>query len=187
MGEQGEKGSWMGETILIVGGARSGKSRLAAELAGKAEPVVYVATATVFGDDPEMAARIAKHRLDRPTHWTTLEVPRELETTLPTLVAREGSVLIDCVTLWITNMMLGLGGAPALDDGAILETVGRAAEAARGRARVIWVSNEVGSGPVPTDAMARRFVDLQGLANQALAARCDEVRLCVAGLPLRLK
>jgi adenosylcobinamide kinase/adenosylcobinamide-phosphate guanylyltransferase len=83
--------------------------------------------------------------------------------------------------------MLGLGGGPALEDASILAAVGRASEAARGHARVIWVSNEVGSGVVPPNALARRFADLQGLANQRLAAACDAVHLCVAGLSIRLK
>jgi adenosylcobinamide kinase/adenosylcobinamide-phosphate guanylyltransferase len=96
-------------------------------------------------------------------------------------------VLIDCVTLWLSNLMLGLGGGPALEDAAILAMVGRASEAARGEARVIWVSNEVGSGLVPTNPLARKFADLQGLANQRLAAACDAVHLCVAGLSMRLK
>jgi adenosylcobinamide kinase / adenosylcobinamide-phosphate guanylyltransferase len=96
-------------------------------------------------------------------------------------------VLIDCVTLWLSNLMLGLGGGPALDEAAILAAVSRAAGAARGRARVIWVSNEVGSGLVPTNPLGRRFADVQGLANQRLAAACDVVHLSVAGLSLRLK
>jgi adenosylcobinamide kinase/adenosylcobinamide-phosphate guanylyltransferase len=177
----------MGETILVLGGSRSGKSRLAARLAAERPPVTFVATATVAPDDPEMAARVARHRDERPESWTTLEVARDLEAILPGLVLSGGSVLIDCVTLWLSNLLLGLGGGPALEDEAILASVGRASEAARGEARVIWVSNEVGSGLVPTHALARRFADLQGLANQRLAAACDAVHLCVAGLPLRLK
>jgi adenosylcobinamide kinase / adenosylcobinamide-phosphate guanylyltransferase len=177
----------MGETILVLGGSRSGKSRLAAHLAAEWGPVTFLATATEVPTDPEMAARIARHRAVRPESWTTREVPRDLEAILPSLVVNEGSVLIDCVTLWLSNLMLGLGGGPALDDEAILAAVGRTAEAARGRARVVWVSNEVGSGVVPSNALARRFADLQGLVNQRLAALCDAVHLCVAGLSLRLK
>jgi adenosylcobinamide kinase/adenosylcobinamide-phosphate guanylyltransferase len=178
----------MGESILVLGGSRSGKSRLAARLAGEFPPVVFVATATVDPGDAEMAARVVRHRADRPTEWATHEVPRDLEVVLPDLVVREGSVLVDCVTLWLTNLMLGLGGGPALEEAAILAAVSRAATAAvRGTARVIWVSNEVGSGIVPENPLARRFADLQGLANQRLAAVCDAVHLCVAGLSLRLK
>jgi adenosylcobinamide kinase/adenosylcobinamide-phosphate guanylyltransferase len=176
----------MGETVLILGGARSGKSRLAESLAREGEPVTYVATSLRLEDDPEMMARIDRHRASRPQHWTTMELPRGLESTLPALVARDGSVVIDCVTLWVTNMMLGLGG-PALDDGSILAAVEQAARAARGAARAIWVSNEVGGGVIPVQPTARRFADLQGLANQRLAAACDVVHLCVAGLSVRLK
>jgi adenosylcobinamide kinase/adenosylcobinamide-phosphate guanylyltransferase len=177
----------MGETILVLGGSRSGKSQLAARLADERGPVTFVATAVVDPADPEMTARIARHYADRPEGWTTLEVPRDLEAILPGLSANGGSVLIDCVTLWLSNLMLGLGGGPALEDAAILAAVGRASEAARGPARVIWVSNEVGSGLVPPNALARKFADLQGLANQRLAAACDAVHLCVAGLSIRLK
>jgi adenosylcobinamide kinase/adenosylcobinamide-phosphate guanylyltransferase len=177
----------LGETILILGGARSGKSRTAAKLAQEAPPVTYVATATVDPNDPEMVARIDRHRLDRPADWSTVEIPRGLDAQLPALAARGGSVVIDCVTLWVSNLILGLGGGPAASDDDVLTTVERAASAARGEARVVWVSNEVGHGIVPANPLARRFADLQGLVNQLLAERCDRVYLCVAGIPVRLK
>src|SRR5205807_10567835 len=101
--------------------------------------------------------------------------------------AHDGAVIVDCATLWISNLMLGLGGGPAVEDAAILDSVDRAAAAGRGAARVVWVSNEVGSGIVPANPLARRFADLQGRANQRPAAACDQVLVCVAGLPLRLK
>ena len=177
----------MGEMILILGGARSGKSRLAERLAAEVEPVSYIATATLDGNDPEMTARIDRHRAARPEGWETREVPRDLEEVLALLATRGGTVLIDCVTLWLTNLMLGLGGGPELDDREILATVDRASGVAMGDSRVIWVSNEVGSGVVPENALARRFADLQGWANQALADRANVVHLCVAGLSIRLK
>jgi adenosylcobinamide kinase/adenosylcobinamide-phosphate guanylyltransferase len=177
----------MGEAILVLGGARSGKSRLAERLAGECGPVSYVATATVAADDPEMLARIARHRADRPTSWTTVEAPRDLESVLAALAAEEGSIVVDCVTLWISNLMLGLGGGSAWGDPEILDALARSMRAGRGRARLIWVSNEVGSGGVPANALARRFNDLQGIANQRLAAECDAVHFCVAGLSMRLK
>ncbi len=176
----------MGEMILVLGGSRSGKSRLAERLAGEAGPVTYVATAGRDDSDQEMVARIERHRANRPRDWTTMEVPRGLESVLPGLVAREGAVVIDCLTLWLSNLILGLGGA-ALEDEAVLEAVDRAAAAARGRARVVWVSNEVGSGIVAANPLARRFADVQGWANQRLAAASDVVHLCVAGLSIRLK
>jgi adenosylcobinamide kinase/adenosylcobinamide-phosphate guanylyltransferase len=189
--DRGGKGSFMGETILVVGGMRSGKSRLAERLAGEHAPVTLVATATVDPTDAEMSARIARHRADRPADWTTIEAPRGLETILPDLSARVGSVLIDCATLWITNLLLGLGGGGGepgpLEDDAILAAVDASARAARGQARVIWVSNEVGSGIIPIDPLARRFADLQGRANQRLAEACDSAYLCVSGLSVRLK
>jgi adenosylcobinamide kinase / adenosylcobinamide-phosphate guanylyltransferase len=177
----------MGEVVLILGGARSGKTRLAERTALEQGPVVYVATATFDPSDPEMAARIERHRSGRPEGWTTEEIPRDLEARLPTLAGSGGSVVIDCVTLWLTNLMLGLGGGLALDDQAILETVERTVRVSRGNSRMIWVSNEVGSGVVPDNPLARRFADLQGWANQKLAEAADTVLFCVAGLPLRLK
>ena len=149
--------------------------------------MTFVATATVDPGDPEMVGRIERHRAERPEGWRLVEVPRDLDGALPALLADEGSVVIDCVTLWVTNLMLGLGGGAAVEDAAILDSLGRATAAARGKARVFWVSNEVGSGLVPTNALARRFADLQGLANQLLAESCDAVHLCVAGLTVRLK
>ncbi|MDB5352258.1 MAG: adenosyl cobinamide kinase/adenosyl cobinamide phosphate guanylyltransferase [Planctomycetota bacterium] len=177
----------MGEVILVLGGMRSGKTRRAETLAADFAPVTYVATALADHDDPEMTARITRHRESRPKDWATKEVPRDLEAVLPALVAVPGAVVIDCVTLWLTNLILGLGGGPALDDTEALATVERTAKVARGEATVVWVANEVGSGVVPENALARRFADLQGLANQILAAASDAVYLCVAGLPLRLK
>ena len=179
----------MGETILILGGARSGKSRLAEQLASEKTPVALVATATCEPDDAEMADRIARHRLRRPADWATIESPRELERVIAGAASTCGAILIDCVTLWISNLMLGMGGGEALDDDAILfmvETSARTSQQA-GDARVVWVSNEVGSGGVAPNALARRFADLQGLANQILAAQSDAVHLCVAGIPIRLK
>lgn len=177
----------MGDRILIVGGTRSGKSRLAARLAETHAPVSFVATATREPDDAEMAARIDRHRAERPTGWTTIEAPRDLEGALPKLADGGGSVIVDCLTLWISNLMLGLGGGPELDDPAILGAVGRLGKVARGSATVIWVSNEVGSGVIPENRLARRFADLQGTANQIMAEASDRVYLCVAGLPLTLK
>jgi adenosylcobinamide kinase/adenosylcobinamide-phosphate guanylyltransferase len=177
----------MGEMILVLGGARSGKSELARRIVERRGPVTFVATATVDPADPEMLARIDRHRAERPEGWSTLEVPRDLEEALGALAAMEGSVVIDCLTLWISNLMLGVGGGAALADAAILDAVARALRAGRGKARVVWVSNEVGSGVIPSNAIARRFADLQGLANQRVAAECDEVHLCVAGLSIRIK
>ncbi len=177
----------MGEMVLILGGARSGKTRLAERLASGRGPVTYLATATRDPLDAEMAARIERHRSSRPGDWATVEIPIDLEGALPTLAQEGGTVVIDCVSLWLTNLMLGLGGGPALDDPAILDIVERVGSGPRGAGRLIWVSNEVGSGVIPDNALARRFADLQGLANQTLARLADAVHLSVAGLPIRLK
>ncbi len=148
--------------------------------------MTYVATAMREPGDEEMASRIARHQAGRPQDWTTLEVPRDLEEALVPLMSREGAVVIDCVTLWLSNLMLGVAGR-SLEDAEILDAVVRAVRAGRGKPRVVWVSNEVGSGIVPANALARRFADLQGMANQRLAAECDTVHFCVAGLSIRIK
>jgi adenosylcobinamide kinase/adenosylcobinamide-phosphate guanylyltransferase len=183
-----ERGSIMGESILVLGGARSGKTRLAERLAAERPPVAYLATAKLDPTDQEMVSRVARHRASRPPAWTTREVPRDLEGTLTEFGQWEGTILIDCVTLWISNLILGIDGFAPLEDAEILASLDRADEIARAcPSRVVWVSNEVGSGVVPDNVLGRRFRDLQGWANQRLAAACDSVYLCVAGLPMRIK
>lgn len=177
----------MGCRILVLGGIRSGKSRLAESLAVAQEPVTYVATALNEPTDPAMAVRIARHRARRPATWTTREIPRDLDARLPELTKQSGSVLIDCATLWITNLMLGLGGGSPMEDDEVIEAVDRAVQPVPSSAQVLWVSNEVGMGGIAENALARRFADLQGQVNQQLAAACDTVYLCVAGLSLKLK
>lgn len=164
---------------LILGGARSGKSRHA-EAAAKAGglPCVYVATAEA--GDAEMAERIARHRARRGADWATIEAPHEL----PDVIAAQSNgmrtLLVDCVTLWLSNRLLA-GADLEAETAALLAALGRA------RGRVILVSNEVGLGIVPDNALARQFRDAQGLCNQRIAAVADEVVLMAAGLPLRLK
>ena len=163
---------------LVLGGARSGKSRYAESLiAATPPPWVYVATAQAL--DAEMAARIAEHRRRRDKRWQTVEAPRELAAALMARPA-DASLLIDCLTLWLTNRMLA-----DADMGA--ETARLEAALARRNGLTVLVSNEVGSGIVPDNALARRFADLQGRLNQRLAARADRVVLVVAGLPLIVK
>lgn len=161
---------------LIVGGARSGKSRLAERLArasGLARS--YIATAEIW--DEEMRLRIARHVSDRGAGWTTFEAPRDVA---GALARAEGVVLIDCATLWLTNVMLGDGDLAA-------ETAGLAAAIATYPAPVIVVSNEVGWGIVPDNALARDFRDEQGRLNQHLAEAADLVCGVMAGLPMVLK
>jgi adenosyl cobinamide kinase/adenosyl cobinamide phosphate guanylyltransferase len=178
----------MAQLTLVLGGMRSGKSRFAEELAARHPPVVYLATA--LAGDAEMTARIAAHRQRRECFsppWQTVEEPWEIGQALRNH-SRSGCVLLDCLTLWLTNLVVGTEKRLALADDEVRARLNRFAEAAREtNARVIVVSNEVGCGLVPANALARRFGDLLGEANQRLAAVASEVYACVAGIPLRLK
>jgi adenosylcobinamide kinase / adenosylcobinamide-phosphate guanylyltransferase len=163
---------------LVLGGARSGKSRHAEELVtATPAPWVYVATAEPFDD--EMKARIAEHRVRRGETWRTVEAPLDLagaiESTPP-----GATVLVDCLTLWLNNLMYKKRDIDT-------ETACLEATLAARRGPVVLVSNEVGSGIVPDNAEARRFRDLQGRLNQRIAARADHVVLLVAGLPMVVK
>jgi len=183
----------MGQLTLIVGGVRSGKSRLAEQLAAAAPPVTYVATAQA--GDEEMARRIARHRQRRPADWTTVEEPWDLPRALADLDQPDagqggtpGTVLVDCLTMWLTNLVVGLPGRPGREDVDILAEVDALAEAVRQtRAGVVVVSHEVGCGILPANALARRFGDVLGEANQRLAAAAGAVYACVVGIPVRLK
>lgn len=168
-----------GELILIGGGARSGKSALALRLArARAAEVTFVATAEAY--DEEMAERIARHRAERDATFRTVEEPIDL----PGVLLRErGVVLVDCLTLWLSNLLCrGDADAEVLDAFGQLE----AALAAR-EACAILVTNEVGLGIVPESPMARSFRDLAGTLHRRLAARADEVYLAAMGLCLRIK
>ncbi|SEP68320.1 adenosylcobinamide kinase /adenosylcobinamide-phosphate guanylyltransferase [Solimonas aquatica] len=165
---------------LILGGARSGKTRLAQQLAAdSALAVTYIATAGA--GDAEMAARIARHREDRPAHWQTVECPHQLSATLRALAAPERCLLVDCLTLWLSNLLQQSEQTLARECAALGESVSQLP------GRIILVANETGLGVVPLGALTRRFVDEAGRLHQQLARRCDEVLLCVAGLPLTLK
>jgi len=162
---------------FVLGGARSGKSRYAEGLiAALPPPWGYIATAEA--GDAEMAERIAAHRAWRSAQWRTVEAPHDLAAALKTCESRP--VLVDCLTLWLSNLMLA--GADIDAEIARLETALGAATAL-----VVLVANEVGSGLVPDHPLGRRFRDLQGILNQRIAARADRVVLVVAGLPLFLK
>ena len=168
----------MGASLtFVLGGARSGKSRYAEGLvAALPPPWFYVATAEA--GDHEMAARIRAHRSRRGPSWRTIEAPRDLPAAL---AACEGMpVLIDCLTLWLSNLLL----ANADIDQETERLERSLAEAA---APIVLVANEVGSGIVPDHPLGRKFRDLQGVLNQRMAVRADRVVLVVAGLPLALK
>lgn len=166
----------MNKVTLVLGGARSGKSRFAEGLAASCASRTYIATAEAFDD--EMRDRIARHRAQRGEGWETVEAPLDLTAALA--ACRSGVVLIDCLTIWIGNLMF--------KDRDVLAEADRLCEALKAAGRdVILVSNEVGLSIVPENALARRFRDLQGIANQRLAAVADEVYFIAAGLPLTLK
>ncbi len=169
---------------LVLGGARSGKSRYAQSLCSGRE-VVFLATGRDQGD-PEWRARIARHRRDRPPGWRTVEAPLDLATAFAAV--GEGELaLVDCLSLWVSNLMDERRSASEPDvEAHVLGELERALDAAAGRDAVI-VSNEVGSATVPGHPVARHFRDLLGFANQAVAGRADRVVLVVAGLPVVLK
>ncbi len=163
---------------LVLGGARSGKSRHAeALIAQSGRGCTYIATAQALDD--EMRARIIEHRARRPKHWTTIEAPIELAAALG---GRDPDrpLLVDCLTLWLSNVMLA-----ERDVAADTDMLAAALEACA--APVVCVSNEVGSGVVPDNALARSFREAQGQLNQRIAAIADRVVLMTAGLPLVLK
>lgn len=163
---------------LVLGGARSGKSRLAEDLITRsARPRRYIATAEAWDD--EMRARIARHRDDRGADWLTVEAPHDLPAALSQAHADE-AVLVDCATLWLTNRMLA--EADLVQSSAQLITALHDCAAP-----VIIVSNEVGWSIVPENALARAFRDEQGRLNQALGAQADLVVAVIAGLPMVIK
>ena len=172
-------GGTVSSRLLVLGGARSGKSAFAqarAEASGL--DLLFVATAHV--GDAEMAERVARHARDRDTRWKLLEAPLDLAAALADHAAPDRLLLVDCLTLWLSNVMVR---------GDDVDQATRAVATALGSLRgpVILVSNEVGSGIVPDNALARRFRDAQGRLNQAMAVACEGVVLVTAGLPLRLK
>lgn len=167
----------MRRLTLVLGGARSGKSRYAEGLAKAVTgPRTFIATAEAFDD--EMRARIGQHQADRGgDSWETIEAPLDL---VAALSRARGFVLLDCVTVWLGNLM-----HHGHDVGATVAELCSALKAADDE--IVVVSNEVGLSIVPENAMARRFRDEQGLANQRLAAVADQVVFIAAGLPLKLK
>lgn len=168
-----------GRIHLVLGGARSGKSRYAQTLAEAfAGDLVYVATGQAF--DTEMAERIAEHRADRGARWSTVEAPLELPATV-SAESRDGRLLlIDCLTLWTSNLMHA-GRDVAAESARLVAALNGAA------GPVILVANEVGLGIVPDNALARAFCDAAGRLNQSIAATADAVTFVAAGLPVSLK
>lgn len=172
----------MSRVVFVTGGARSGKSAYAQRLAEEAaagEPVTFVATAQAFDD--EMRDRISRHQADRPAHWPLLEAPLDVAAALRG--AGGGVVLLDCLSLLVSNLMLA-----ERPEEEVLRGVRDLLDTARARRlHLVVVTNEVGSGVVPPSVLGRVYRDVLGRANQLAAAAADEAHLVVAGLPLRLK
>ncbi|MGH2699207.1 MAG: bifunctional adenosylcobinamide kinase/adenosylcobinamide-phosphate guanylyltransferase [Actinomycetota bacterium] len=167
--------------LVLLGGARSGKSRLAVEMGTKwAGRAVVIVTAEARDD--EMAERIKRHRAERPPDWDTVEEPLDLEAALGS-VPGDALALVDCLTLWVSNLL-----EEGLEDAEIEELARHSASAAAARAaETIVVTNEVGSGIVPANAIARRFQDLLGRVNSIWADASDRTALVVAGRVLPLQ
>ncbi|NIB39972.1 bifunctional adenosylcobinamide kinase/adenosylcobinamide-phosphate guanylyltransferase [Pseudomaricurvus alkylphenolicus] len=173
---------------LIFGGARSGKSRLAEQLCElQGDSVAYIATADPRFHDDEMQARVRHHRNQRPAHWQTIEEPLELGARLLQLDGQVDAIMVDCLTLWLSNCLLlrsedyAEGEAWTKQRAALLEALTQVTTP------VTLVSNEVGMGIVPLGEINRRFVDESGFLNQACAGLCDRVIFTAAGLPMVLK
>ncbi|MFA5317572.1 MAG: bifunctional adenosylcobinamide kinase/adenosylcobinamide-phosphate guanylyltransferase [Dehalococcoidales bacterium] len=170
--------------VLVLGGARSGKSRFAQQMASEAaEKVLFVATAEAL--DKEMRARIVEHRKNRPGHWRTLETTSSLGQKLKTEIGDARVVIIDCLTLLISNI---IGSSDKDSEKRVLTEIEELiAVTGQIEASFIIVSNEVGLGLVPDNPLGRNFRDLAGKAHQLIAGAASEVYFMVAGLPLKLK
>lgn len=173
----------MSDIALILGGCRSGKSRKALELAEQSSLVNKVFLATCQAHDVEMQDRISRHQQERGPEWTTVEEPLDVPDALREVSGASTLILLDCLTLWVSNLMMRENGDPwvqaqfvRLDE--VLQDIS---------GRVVVVSNEVGLGIVPDNPMARRFRDLVGWLNQQVAARANRVVYMVAGMPVQVK
>lgn len=164
---------------LILGGARSGKTTYAIQMAEALKrECLYIATATA--DDAEMEARIAHHKAERGNHWQLIEEPIALPRLLMKESREDRVILVDCLTLWLSNLMCSGRDHAAMSE-ALIQSVKQATGA------IFFVSNEVGLGIVPDNALARDFRDAQGRLNQKMATICDVAVFMAAGLPLKLK
>jgi len=170
---------------LVIGGARSGKSRFAQSLGASARAPIYLATARA--DDEEMVARIARHRGDRPANWATAEEPLDIASAIERHAREHDFVLLDCLTLWLSNFAWQHRALSEdqLRAGATAELARLAAAAAA--SHIVLVTNEVGCGIVPESPVARSFRDLQGWVNQDAARLSDRVYLVTAGIAVPIK
>ena len=172
------------ELIVILGGVRSGKSRFAQQLAVSAKGrVLFLATAQATDD--EMAERIARHKSSRPAAWHTIEEPLQIASALKSQASSSDIVILDCLTVWVGNMMSRDANASGEET---LEEIERLLKVYKdGSASLILVSGEVGMGLVPPYPLGRAFRDIQGWINQKLAQEADKVFFMIAGIPLELK
>lgn len=171
----------MNRKILILGGTRSGKSSFALKLGGKFKGTkAYLATAEPL--DPEMRERIEIHKISRSDDWNTIEEPLRVPDRVSEISSKYDLILVDCLTLWLSNLLEKMGKDQALKE------IDRLADTAKHtRANIIFVSNEVGMGIVPDNEIARSFRDLSGLMNQKVANIASEVHLVCSGIPIRMK
>jgi len=185
----------MGKLILVTGGVRSGKSTFAEEKAKSfGDDVIYVATATPFVE--EMKERVKKHRLQRPASWETIEAHRDIDSLLEGKIKGKSAVLLDCITVMINNIMFDIcpdfNNIGKAEETVILKSVKSSIEKLIEFANVceipfVFVTNEIGMGLVPEYRASRIFRDLAGSMNQLIAKACEEVYLCVCGIPVKIK
>jgi adenosylcobinamide kinase / adenosylcobinamide-phosphate guanylyltransferase len=177
----------MARTIFITGGARCGKSLFAEKQAGEfGAQLCYLATAQAL--DSEMDERVRRHRERRGAQWSTVEEPILLSQALAQSDGSYSVILVDCLTLWLSNLLFKYENAGECIEERIYEEVQRLMSTLQGMITpVILVSNEVGMGIVPDNKLARMFRDIAGSANQELAATADEVHVVISGIPLKLK
>jgi adenosylcobinamide kinase/adenosylcobinamide-phosphate guanylyltransferase len=170
---------------LVIGGARSGKSRFAQSLVSSSDRAIYVATARA--EDSEMAARIARHRRERPENWITVEEPLEIANAVERHCAACDFLLVDCLTLWLSNLCWERRecAEPAIEEAALHEVAWVAGMSPS--ARIVLVTNEVGCGLAPESRLGRIFRDLQGRVNQKAAELAGQVIHVVAGIPVVIK
>lgn len=172
--------------VLLLGGARAGKSQFAERLAQRwGNRVLYVATAQA--GDAEMQARVAMHQARRPAHWRTLEEPLAVADAVERNLAEADTVLLDCMTLWASNVLIAEEDPARAQERLLVEIEKLVATCRRHGVLLLVVSNEVGQGVVPAYPLGRQFRDVLGRANQRLAQHADAVLYFIAGLPVELK
>jgi adenosylcobinamide kinase/adenosylcobinamide-phosphate guanylyltransferase len=172
----------MGKVILITGGARSGKSAYALTIAGRKKgKVAFIATAQA--KDAEMKSRISLHKVARPKNWVTFEEPHDIAILLKKLDPSFRTAVIDCLTLWITNLIM-----KKADDACIEKKTREMLDILKNnKIDAVFVTNEVGLGIVPDNKLARRFRDIAGRVNQAVARQADEMYFMISSMPLKMK